>query len=506
VIRVLGAQKTGRTLAGGESHAWVRNGAGVILSKLTHGKLRAVQSFNLTINERKVMLCLGDFCVACLAGFLALWFWSFTRAKSFLGDLQAFWGAVLFISTVWILLMWAFDLYTPGLTTKTNRVAQRFLGVSIASLTIYLMLFFLAPRDLLPRLPVLYFVVVAFGAGVAWRLKYAPSIASSAFQQRLLIIGAGWAGRALAQAMLDRKLADFEIVGFVDDDLFLQKPKVLGFPVLGSVSNTLEIAKQHQVNTIVYSITHQLRVGIFKILLDCQSSGIPIVQMPTLYEALTERVPVQHVANDWLLPAGLAGGQISLSYRLFVMIIDYLFCLLGGIFLIVFGPLLAALIKLDSEGPVFYAQNRVGQGGRLFKLAKFRSMIVNAEQENGPQWATDNDPRITRVGKVLRRMRLDELPQIINILRGEIHLIGPRPERPEFYAELEREIPFYSVRLAVKPGLTGWAQIKYRYGSSVEETLVKLQYDLYYIKNRSPLLDLKILLRTIWKILSFSGT
>jgi exopolysaccharide biosynthesis polyprenyl glycosylphosphotransferase len=465
-----------------------------------------VRNFNLTITERKAILCLGDFCVACFAGFLALWFWSFTRAQSFLVDLQAFWGCIPFTSTLWILLMWAFDLYTPGLTTKTNRVAQRFLGVSLASLTIYLMLFFLAPRDLLPRLPILYFVVVAFGAGVVWRVKYAPSIASNAFQQRLLIIGAGWAGRALAQAVLDQKLADFEIVGFVDDDLSRQKPKVLGFPVLGSVKNTLEIAKQHQVNTIVYSITHQLRVEVFKVLLDCQSSGIPIIQMPALYEALTERVPVQHVANDWLLPTGLAGGQISLSYRLFVLLVDYLFCLFGGVLLAVFGLFLMVLIKLDSAGPVLYVQTRLGCGGRQFRIVKFRSMVADAEQKSGPQWATEDDPRITRVGKVMRRIRLDELPQIINIARGDLHLIGPRPERPEFYAELEREIPFYGVRLAVKPGLTGWAQIKYRYGSSVEETLVKLQYDLYYIKNRSPLLDLKILLRTIWKILSLGGT
>ncbi len=465
-----------------------------------------MRNFNLTINERKAILCLGDFCVAFLAGFLALWFWNLTRTELFLRDLRAFWGYLPFTSTLWILLMWAFDLYAPGLTTKTNRVAQRFLGVSIASLAIYLMLFFLAPRDLLPRLPILYFVVIAFGAGVLWRLKYAPSIASNAFQQRLLIIGAGWAGRALAQAVLDQKFADFEIVGFVDDDLSQQKPKVVGFPVLGSVRNTLEIAKQHQANTIVYSITHQLRVEVFKVLLDCQSAGIPIIQMPALYEALTERVPVQHVANDWLLPTGLAGGQISLSYRMFVLLIDYLFCFFGGIFLVVLGLLLTLLIKLDSTGPAFYVQTRLGQGGRLFRLIKFRSMVVDAEGKDGPQWATADDPRITRVGKVMRRMRLDELPQIINILRGDLHLIGPRPERPEFYAELEREIPFYSVRLAVKPGLTGWAQIKYRYGSSVEETLVKLQYDLYYIKNRSPLLDLKILLRTIWKILSLGGT
>jgi exopolysaccharide biosynthesis polyprenyl glycosylphosphotransferase len=465
-----------------------------------------VQKLNPTPKERKAILCLGDFLVACLAGFLSLCLWSLTRDEPFLGDLMTFGVYIPFASTLWVLLMWFFDLYAPGLTTKTNRVTETFIGVSLGSLAIYLMLFFLAPRDVLPRVPVLYFVVVAFAFGLLWRLKCAPSIASNVFQQRLLIVGAGWAGRFLAQAMLDEKLADFEIIGFVDDDLDKQRSKVLGFPVLGSIKNTPEIAQQHQVNAIVYSITHQLRAETFKTLLNCRSSGIPIIPMPTLYEALMERVPVQHVAKDWLLPTDLAGGQISLSYRIFVLLVDYLFCLLGGIFFLLFGPLMAALIKFDSPGPVFYVQTRMGQGGRLFRLIKFRSMVVDAERKNGPQYASNDDIRITRVGRVMRRMRLDELPQVINILRGDLHLIGPRPERPEFLPELEEKIPFYSVRLAIKPGITGWAQIKFRYGGNMEENLVKLQYDLYYIKNRSPLLDLKIILRTFWKIISYSGT
>lgn len=464
-----------------------------------------MRNYHLTLTERKAILCLGDFLVACLAGLLALGFWSLTRTEPFFSDLQTFWQCIPFTSILWILLMWAFDLYTPGLTTNVHRVARRFLGVSLVSLFVYLLLFFFAPRNFLPRLPILYFVVIAFVLAVIWRAKWAASILSNAFQQRILIIGGGWGGRALAQAVRERNLADFEIVGFVDDDLVRQKSQVSGFPVLGPVKETLAIAKQHRVNAIVYSNLYQLRAGTFKILLDCQSSSIPIIQMPALYEVLTERVPVQHVANDWLLPTGFAGGQTSLSYRLFVWVLDHLFCLFGGIFLAILGPFLAVLIKLDSPGPVFYTQARLGQGGRIFRLVKFRSMVVDAEKANGPQWASEDDPRVTRVGKVLRRMRLDELPQVLNILRGDLHLIGPRPERPEFSAQLEKEIPFYTVRLAVKPGLTGWAQIKYRYGSTVEETLVKLQYDLYYIKNRSPLLDLKILLRTIWKVVSMTG-
>jgi lipopolysaccharide/colanic/teichoic acid biosynthesis glycosyltransferase len=166
----------------------------------------------------------------------------------------------------------------------------------------------------------------------------------------------------------------------------------------------------------------------------------------------------------------------------------------------------ALLIKLASPGPILYHQVRLGRGGVPFELLKFRSMVADAEEESGPQWAALDDPRVTRVGRFLRVTRLDELPQVLNILRGDIHLIGPRPERSEFIAELEQEIPFYRARLAVKPGLTGWAQVKYRYGNTVEDALMKLEYDLYYIKNRSAALDLSILLKTVGVILLFKGT
>jgi lipopolysaccharide/colanic/teichoic acid biosynthesis glycosyltransferase len=225
-----------------------------------------------------------------------------------------------------------------------------------------------------------------------------------------------------------------------------------------------------------------------------------------MYEALTERVPVEHVRNDWLLPSQVTGGQTSLTYRLFVHLLDWSFGLLAGLILLVVGPLVVLLIKLTSPGPILYRQIRLGRGGVPFEVLKFRSMVVDAEGELGPQWAALDDPRVTRVGRFLRVTRLDELPQVLNILRGDIHLVGPRPERPEFIAELEQEIPFYRARLAVKPGLTGWAQVKYHYGNTVEDALIKLEYDLYYIKNRSAVLDLSILLKTAGVILLFRGT
>jgi lipopolysaccharide/colanic/teichoic acid biosynthesis glycosyltransferase len=182
---------------------------------------------------------------------------------------------------------------------------------------------------------------------------------------------------------------------------------------------------------------------------------------------------------------------------------------LGVVGLVIFGamlPLLALLIVLDSPGPVFFAQERVGRAGRPFKLVKLRTMIPDAERESGPLWAVHGDPRVTRVGRFLRMSRLDEAPQLINVLAGQMSLIGPRPERPAFVADLQAGIPFYRARLSVRPGVTGWAQVNYGYGSTVEDQIAKLQYDLYYIRHRSLLLDTLILLRTVGQVLALRGT
>jgi lipopolysaccharide/colanic/teichoic acid biosynthesis glycosyltransferase len=245
---------------------------------------------------------------------------------------------------------------------------------------------------------------------------------------------------------------------------------------------------------------------MFQRLLDCQSMGVSVIPMVTLYAALTGRVPVEHVRNEWMLPNALGGGQQSLGYRTFVRLVDWTFCLLIGLALAPLGPLIALAIKLESPGPVLYWQMRAGQAGSPFWLVKFRSMVVGAEVDTGAQWAAESDPRTTRVGWFLRRTRLDELPQVWNVLRGEMHLIGPRPERPEFVAQLEEAIPFYRSRLVVKPGLTGWAQVNYRYGNTVEDARVKLEYDLFYAKNRSVWLDLQILARTAVTMVMFRGT
>jgi exopolysaccharide biosynthesis polyprenyl glycosylphosphotransferase len=242
--------------------------------------------------------------------------------------------------------------------------------------------------------------------------------------------------------------------------------------------------------------------------MSCYEQGVSIVAMPVLYEQITGRVPIEHVGSHlWTLVLPLEKRTVSFSvYLLIRRVFDAVCALVGLLLFALLLPVLAIAIKLTSRGPVFYRQVRLGRGGRPFTLVKLRTMKRDAENGHGVQGASHRDSRITPIGGFLRRTRLDEAPQLLNIMRGEMSLVGPRPERPEFVERLEREIPFYRTRLAVDPGLTGWAQVRYRYGSSTEDALRKLQYDLYYIRHQSLLLDLEILIRTVWTVLLFRGT
>ena len=232
--------------------------------------------------------------------------------------------------------------------------------------------------------------------------------------------------------------------------------------------------------------------------------GLVVLPMPALYAALTGRVPLEHLTVTEL-NALLSVPPPRPFYVVLKRTLDVLSALLG---LAVFGvllPLLALLIVLDGRGPVFFRQERVGQGGRIFRIVKLRTMIPDAERLTGPQWARQGDPRVTRVGRWLRRARLDEVPQLFNVLRGEMSLVGPRPERPAFVAELSRALPLYPLRHTVRPGITGWAQVQYRYGNTTADARVKLEYDLYYLLHRSPRLDAQILLRTVGQVLRLRG-
>jgi exopolysaccharide biosynthesis polyprenyl glycosylphosphotransferase len=275
---------------------------------------------------------------------------------------------------------------------------------------------------------------------------------------------------------------------------------------LGGSADLVALVQAHRIDEIVIAITHEVSGDLFQALMDCQGMGVRLVRMPDLYEQLTRRVPVEHIDQEWVLDALSRFSTLSHMERISRRLLDLACGLIGLAFLGLFLPLVALAIYLDDRGMVFYAQVRSGAAGKPFSVIKFRTMHCDAESDGQPQWAQEDDERATRVGRVLRKTRLDELPQVINVLRGEMSVVGPRPERPEFIAELEKQVPHYRARLVVKPGLTGWAQIHYGYGNSVKDALTKLQYDLYYIRRQSLWLDLYIVFRTIGVIFKFQGT
>ncbi len=274
--------------------------------------------------------------------------------------------------------------------------------------------------------------------------------------------------------------------------------------ILGTLDSLKEIINDYQVDTLILAPESEVNGQAFQALTDSLELGVEITPMPVLYEELTGRVPVEHVGESWQVAMPLDHPLTRPLNRFLKRAKDIVLASIGCLILAPLFPFIALAIYIESPGPIFYKQERVGKGGKVFKAYKFRSMVPDAEKGR-PVWAKKNDERVTRVGKFLRKTHLDEFPQFINILKGEMSAVGPRPERPEFVEELAREIPFYRVRHAVKPGMAGWGLVRQGYGASKEDTLVKLQYDLYYIKHQSLWFDIVILIKTIFDTLTLRG-
>ncbi|MDY6845023.1 MAG: TIGR03013 family XrtA/PEP-CTERM system glycosyltransferase, partial [Thermodesulfobacteriota bacterium] len=279
---------------------------------------------------------------------------------------------------------------------------------------------------------------------------------------------------------------------------------ILNPKIIGSYSQLPQIAEEKEVDKIVVALSERRGTMPLKELLECKLKGIKVIDGSNFYECLTGKISVENLYPGWLIfSEGFSMYKISKTLK---WILDTVVSVIG---LVLCSPLIIisiVLIKIDSPGPAFFKQERVGKNDKVFNLLKFRSMKCDAELDTGPIWAQTSDNRITRVGKIIRKTRIDEIPQLFNVLRGDMSLVGPRPERPFFIEKLEKEIPYYTQRHSTKPGITGWAQIKYSYGASVEDATEKLKYDLYYIKNMSILLDLVIIFETIKVVLFGKGS
>lgn len=463
----------------------------------------------LRISERRALLIFVDMLINCITLLIAmyLWIWRGRSIGIHLDILyilsQHYW---LFLLTLaWLVLASVNDLYDPKVTSGFIPTGWALLRTTGQLWLIYFLIYFFSPPRSLPRVVVLFYGLSSLVLIGLWRWCYILVLSHPSFQRKAVIVGAGWAGRTIARVLQENFHDGYELLGYIDDDPAKKDQIIEGLPVIGTGRDLISLAKKARVSEIILAITHQMHGDLFQAIMDCREMDVEVISMPLLYEQVLDRIPVEHLSQDWFLALMMSSKAIWNPYRLIKRGIDIVLALIGLVVLILLLPFISLAIYLDCPGPVFYRQERLGKGGRAFRLIKFRSMVPGAEREGFPQWAVECDPRITRVGKILRLTRLDELPQLINVLRGEMSFIGPRPERPEFIAQLQEQIPFYRARLAIRPGLTGWAQVKYRYGSSVEDALIKLEYDLYYIKHQSFYLDLLIFLKTIGVVFTFKG-
>ncbi len=332
-----------------------------------------------------------------------------------------------------------------------------------------------------------------------WRIFYSLVVLKTVGTQRTLFLGTSYIIQEIARQIIEKPEAGMQNLGYVDNEDAGPLP---GGRVLGRISDLANLAEQLKPDVVVVGLTERRQQMPVDQMLKLRFSGIRFEEAPATFEARFGRVLTRELQPSQLIFSTDMGQRRRRPFwhRAYSM----LFTL---ILIVIFSPVMlivAILVKLTSRGQVLLRQERVGQNDEVFELYKFRSMYSNAEAGTGPVWASKEDPRITPVGKWLRTLRLDEIPQLFNVLRGEMLLVGPRPERPEFVNRFKAQIPFYGYRHSVKPGITGWAQINYKYGATLEDTIVKLEYDLYYIKNRSLSLDTLIILRTL-KVMLFSG-
>ena len=396
------------------------------------------------------------------------------------------------------------EVYDDGaLRTRTDFFVRLGRSSLLAGLLLPLIYYLVPPVKLGPGL-LLLFLPMAGTTVYLWHGLLQWAGGREALTENVLILGTGHSAQQVAVELRRRAPLGYRVVGFLGEHRDEVGRPMLSPPVVGTVADLLRLAPELRVNLVVVALDdHRGRLPVND-LLRCRLTGIRVQDAPTFYERLTGKLLVSDLRPSWLvfspgfreprlLMAAKRAGEFVVAAALLVILAPLL-------------ALLALLIRLDSPGSALFRQQRVGRGGRPFELYKLRTMRVDAEAATGPVWAApENDQRVTRVGRVLRKLRLDELPQLVNVFRGEMSFVGPRPERPHFVEQLRKVIPYYDERHNVPPGITGWAQVKFGYGSTIEDSERKLQFELYYIKNMSFFLDLAIILDTLKVILIGRG-
>jgi sugar transferase (PEP-CTERM system associated) len=397
------------------------------------------------------------------------------------------------------------DLYDLRTTADRREFFIRIIQALAAASFTLAAVYFWFPDLMIGRGVFLIAAVLIIADVVGWRLLYEALHRTLGPRQRLLLVGSNPAAITLAKELHERRVElGVEIVGFVDADPARVGAPVINPGVIGTVSDIPAIVGDRNVDRVVVSLVDARgKLPMEELLRMKIDRGVTFDHLPTLYEEFTGKIAVENLRPSWLLFS--EGFRKTRRLLVAKRVLDVLCAAIG---LILSAPLMAIvvlLVRVTSSGPVLYHQARVGRAGKVFTVHKFRSMRHDAEAGTGPVWAQASDPRLTLIGGFLRRTRLDELPQLWNVLVGDMSMVGPRPERPEFVAQLTEQIPFYGLRHSVRPGVTGWAQVCYTYGASVEDALEKLQYDLFYIKRMALAFDLFVLFSTVKIVLLRRG-
>lgn len=395
-----------------------------------------------------------------------------------------------------LLLSHGFDLYDSSqLGAKLDQAFRLLFVLGLVALVLGGVIF-LFPGFLPGKNSALFGVVILTVALFCWRSAYSWLVRQSFFRERVYVLGTGERAERLVRGLHQRASMGIEVAGWTGN--------VEGELTREAVAeHLLSVARESGVHRVIVAMPDRRGTLPVEELLDLRLAGVKVEEATSWLEKISGRIEVEQLYPSWLIFA--EGFRFSLFFRLVRRSLNFTVALIGLVLTLPLLPFIVLAVKLDSPGQVLYRQKRVGRGGVQFFCYKFRTMRQDAEADTGATWAADNDPRITRVGKFLRSSRLDEIPQLWCVLKGDMHFVGPRPERPEFVESLSREIPYYGVRHVVRPGITGWAQVEYKYGNTLEDAREKLQYDLFYIKNASVGLDFWIVFQTVKIVLLGRG-
>jgi exopolysaccharide biosynthesis polyprenyl glycosylphosphotransferase len=463
--------------------------------------MKKYKDIHFEVSERKILLRIFDVISVLLSLYLVGVVFKFNYFN--ISETNFYWTIVLgiylnFIGSV-------FEMYNLQVASNQFQVIKSIILTTSITVLFYLLTPFYTPVLPSNRLQIVIFFIAIFIALFVWRMIYVRFFASNRFSKKVILICDKEQLKELVYALEDAD-PHYRVLGFVNSDS--ADNKSLGNIKIKNIDiNSLEeFVKKNYISEVVVASqkTDGITVNLYNQLIHLLENGYIIREYTHVYENITQRIPVQYVSRDFYRYFPFSRSNQNHFYLSIVRFFEIVFSLTGLLIGVIILPIILIGNLFGNRGKLFYTQERVGKNGKIFNIVKYRTMVKNAELE-GAVFATINDSRVTPFGKIMRKSRMDEIPQFINILKGDMAVIGPRPERPIFVNEIAEVMPFYETRHVIKPGLTGWAQVNYSYGATIDDSLIKLQYDLYYIKHRSIFLDVNIIFKTLSTVLLYRG-